>query len=108
MAIVSEGFARLAVVLEAFKDRRERRHNIVFVHEVLEHEVQSVPKDMAADEDGELIAAASDQADVALVRAHAAVWATGHAHAQLLIFQPEPPDLRLKAVNNGRQEPLGL
>src|SRR5947209_20524509 len=87
LAVVAEGLACVAVLLEMLKERHQRRHDVVLVHKVLEHEVQPVTENVAAYEDRELVAAAADQADVALIRPRAAVRATGHAHTQLFLFQ---------------------
>ena len=56
-----------------------------------------VPSVVAADEDGVLVAAAADDADVALIGPDAAVGAAGHAHADRLVC---PGPARLSSASS--------
>src|ERR1700722_9137824 len=87
LAIISKSFTTLAVDLKILQQRHEQRHDFVERHQIAQDEVEPSSQHVSAYEDGELIAAAAYEADVALIRPHAAIGATGHADAQLFAFQ---------------------
>ncbi len=66
-------------------------------HQVLQLEIQPVAQHVAADKEDVLVAAAADDADVALVGAGAAVRAAGHAHAERFVLQPQLLQLRFQS-----------
>src|SRR5262249_61347936 len=108
LAEVAESFAGGAVFLVLLQDRRQRGHDLVPVDQVLELEVEPMAQRMAADEEGELVAAAADDADVALVWPDAAVRAARHPDADRLVSQSEPLQLVLKFVQNSGQRAFGF
>ena len=90
------------VCLEAFEQLPHQRHDLLPLDQVLQHEVQPVAADVAADVERVLVAAAADDADVALVRPGAAVRAAGHAHADRLAGQAQVGQRPLPARRQAR------
>src|SRR5438270_4882323 len=93
LTIITETLFRPSFFLEVLKQRPQRRHNLGQRDQILEQEVEPMAQDMAADVNRVFITAAANQTDVALVRPSAAVRATGHPHAELLVLQPQPLQL---------------
>ena len=108
MAIIAQALALHALLLEAAKDRRQQRHNIAAKHQVFQHEIEAMAQEVTADKDAELVAAAADDADVALVRPDAAVGAAGHANADLLVFESQALQFHVQLVDDAGQGALGL
>src|SRR5262249_60201850 len=105
---VAEALARIAMLLVVLQDRDEYRYDVGHRHQVSKHKVQPPAQNLAADENRVLVPAATDHANVALIRPSAAVWASGHPHAQLLILQAEALQLGLEPVEDPWQHALGF
>src|SRR5262245_41712337 len=107
-AIVAKAFGLLTLADERFQEWKQRRYDLLQWNQVLEHEIQPIAERPAADEEGELVAAAADDADIALIRAGAAVGAASHSHGELLVGQSEPGQFRFQSIDDAGQSALGF
>src|SRR5262245_43332699 len=96
VAIVAKTFADCSVPLVILEQWRQGRHDVVHRHEVLEQKIEPRADQIAADEQCVLVPGAADDADVALIGAHAAIGTTRHAHADLFAVQTQAAYLRVE------------
>src|SRR5258707_392707 len=73
LAEIAEVLSTFAFFLETHKQRRQDLDDALARHQVEELEVQSLSQVVSADEQRVLVAAAADDADLALVRSRAAI-----------------------------------
>src|SRR5579859_5172392 len=106
MTEVTKILAGKPIVLERFEYRKQRWHDVGHRHQIAEHEVQAMPNNVAAYEERVLVAAAADEADLALVGPGAAVGAARHADAKCLILQSQALQLGFQLVDEARQCPF--
>src|SRR5947209_2704754 len=108
MAVVAKALAGPAIALEMSEQGRQGGNDLRPGHQVFEGEIEAVAQDMAADKQHELVAAAADDADVALIRTGATVRAAGHAYAEFFVRKIEAAQLAFQFIDDAGQRSFGL